>query len=116
MHTTRDTALGVAAVIPVLDGRALLTIEADTNGVQYGVLNGDRCTNKTVATTAANAAWALSGHAISTSTYENILGLKADDFYHEPEGNTHVAIVHADEDDRDAPWDHYLFNTVSVCF
>ena len=112
--TSRD-----AAVIPVRNGRALLTLERRLPGnkTMYGLLGGKRDANETLAATAAREAFEKTGHALSDESRRAIEALSDGAFLWCPGAQMHVAVTAVGPGDDDLPtrFDESLANRPGLC-
>ena len=93
---------GNASVIPVHNGRALLTIEArDGKKARYGLLGGKAEAGETLADTAAREAYEETGYTLSDSSRAVIQSLESAAFKECRKAEMHVAVVPIGDEDDD---------------
>jgi 8-oxo-dGTP pyrophosphatase MutT (NUDIX family) len=107
MHRRRASSVvsGNASVIPVSNGRALLTIEV-REGVaeqKYGLFGGKAEPGEALAQTAALEAFEQSGHMLSDATSNAIAQLEPVAFKECRAASMHIAVVPVGTEDAAAP-------------
>jgi 8-oxo-dGTP pyrophosphatase MutT (NUDIX family) len=100
-------AAGNASVIPVHNGRALLTIEVRNGKVANGLLGGEAEAGETLAATAAREAYEETGRTLSDSSRAVIQSLDSAAFKECRKAEMHVAVAPIGDEDDDA---HSLFD------
>ena len=94
---------GNASVIPVSNGRALLTVEVRKGEQKYGLFGGKAEPGETLAQTAAREAFEESGHALSDATCNAISKLGLTAFKECRDTFMHVAVAPVGPEDAAAP-------------
>ena len=106
MHRRRalPVAGGNASVIPVSNGRALLTVEVRKGEKKYGLFGGKaEPGDETLAQTAAREAFEESGRALSGATRNAISRLEPTAFRECSNAFMHVAVAPVGPEDAEAP-------------